>query len=252
MQFQQDDWVFERRQIESLESILIRPRKSTPTKLVTLCHGFGAPGTDLVGLFDDILGQLPDSTLLPAFLFPQGAIDLQDEGLPDARAWWRINMARLMQMAATHSFEAIRNDIPEGIDDAREMLCRTIQACVALNGWQGCSHIVGGFSQGAMLAVDTFFRGSIQNIEGLVICSGALICEQSWRQAGLSRAACERPMEVRIVQTHGTMDSVLPIETGRWLHEMLNDLNLNVLYDEFTGPHTIPGIAIERIASLLQ
>ena len=40
-------------------------------------------------LFEEILDFLPDDTPKPAFLFPEAPIDLEDEGMYGARAWWR-------------------------------------------------------------------------------------------------------------------------------------------------------------------
>jgi phospholipase/carboxylesterase len=246
MRFDPEVWSLDRSSFGSLDTILVRPAKSAPSCLVVMCHGFGAPGSDLVGLFEDILHFLPEDAQKPAFLFPEAPIDLEDEGMFGARAWWRINMAKLMQMSATNTFEEVRNSVPDGIDDAREKLCSCIEACREKQKWGKLPIVLGGFSQGAMLTVDTALRGTVEPVVGLLVFSGALICESLWRKAAL-----ERPLRVPVVQSHGTVDQVLPIATGRWLHSLLNQIGGIGELAEFHGPHTIPGDALESAAKLL-
>ena len=246
MRFDPDAWTLDRPSLGSLETITVRPIKIEPSCLVVMCHGFGAPGTDLVGVFEDILQNLPEDAGKPAFLFPEGPIDLEDEGMYGARAWWRINMAKLMQLSATNSFDEMRDVTPEGIDEAREKLCGCIQACREKYSWPNLPIVLGGFSQGAMLTVDTALRGNVKPLVGLLVYSGALICESKWRTA-----ASANPISVPYVQSHGQVDQVLPIATGRWLNALLNDIGCVGQLAEFHGPHTISNEAIQNTAKLL-
>ncbi len=246
MRFDPDAWTLERPTLGTLDTIAVRPIKSEPSCLVVMCHGYGAPGSDLVGLFEDILHHLPEDSDKPAFLFPEGPIDLEDEGLYGARAWWRLNMAQLMQMSATNSFDKMRDAIPDGIDQAREKLCACIEQYRQKNQWTDLPIVLGGFSQGAMLTVDTALRGSVSPVVGMFVFSGALICESLWRAA-----ATAKPLSIPMVQSHGRIDPILPIATGRWLHSLLRDVGCVGTLFEFDGPHTIPGEALENAAKLL-
>ncbi|HUP81942.1 MAG TPA: lysophospholipase [Pirellula sp.] len=246
MRFDPEAWSVDRPTLGTLTTVLVRPTKNDPSCLVVLCHGFGAPGTDLVGLFEDLLYLLPDSVAKPAFLFPEAPIDLEDEGMFGARAWWRLNMAQLMQMSATNSFDKIRDAVPDGIDKAREQLCNCIEQCRKKHRLSNSPVVLGGFSQGAMLAVDTALRGNVGPIAGLLVFSGALICETLWRKAVLTK-----PLSIPMVQSHGLMDQILPISTGRWLYSLLLDAGCDGQLTEFNGPHTIPSEALERTAKLL-
>jgi len=155
-------------------------------------------------------------------------------------------MAQLMQMSATNSFDKLRDAVPDGIDKAREQLCNCIEQCRQKHLWSKLPIVLGGFSQGAMLTVDTALRGTVGPIVGLLVFSGALICEMLWRKSMLTK-----PLSIPIVQSHGQMDQILPISTGRWLHSLLLDAGCDGQLAEFNGPHTIPSEALERTAKLL-
>jgi phospholipase/carboxylesterase len=246
MRFDPEAWRMERAKFGSLNTVLISPAKELPKSIVVLCHGFGASGTDLVGCFEDILDCLPDETPKSAFLFPEAPIDLSDEGMYGARAWWSINMAQLMQMNATNSFDQMRQAVPPGIDSARDLLCNCVHACQEKYKWSQVPIILGGFSQGAMLTVDVALRGTLEHVIGLLVFSGALVCESLWREA-----ANKKPLNIPIIQSHGRSDQVLAISTGRWLNGLLNEIGCQGSLIEFNGPHTIPGEAIEQAASLI-
>lgn len=250
MKFDPEAWVFSRPSLGELESVLISPAKQSPKSLVVLCHGFGAPGTDLVNLFDDLLYYLPDESPQFALLFPAGPIDLEDQGLPGGRAWWRLNMAKLMQMAATNSFHEMRNVEPPEIHEVRSQLVLCIRAALdklcadhALTAEPPV--VLGGFSQGAMLSVDTLLRGNLTKVSGLFAYSGGLICESAWRECS------SKVRGLSFVQSHGTQDTVLPFETGQWLHELLKEMGMLGGMLRFDGPHTIPTEAIMQSAKLL-
>jgi phospholipase/carboxylesterase len=155
-------------------------------------------------------------------------------------------MAQLMQMSATNSFDKIRNVKPEGVDEAREKLCKCIEECREKYNWHELPIVLGGFSQGAMLTVDTALRGRVKPLAGMLVFSGALICESLWREA-----AAANPISVPYVQSHGLVDQVLPIATGRWLNALLNDIRCVGQLAEFNGPHTISSEAIKNAAKLL-
>lgn len=247
MRFDADTWTLERKVRGGLESILIAPRAKDPAVFVTLCHGFGAPGRDLVSLAEELVPLLAEGDAKPAFLFPCGPLDLEEtHGMPDARAWWPINMARLAQLAAVDNLDELRNEIPPGIDYARTKLEDCVVDCLSDKQWNSATLVMGGFSQGAMLSVDVALRSTRLSPAGLIAWSGALICESAWNQA--YRKA---PRSIQVFQSHGRQDMILPLSTGRALNSFLRNLSLQVDYAEFQGPHTIGVESIEGAARLL-
>ncbi len=135
--------------------------------------------------------------------------------MPGGRAWWPINMARLMQLAATNDFSAMRNEVPPGIDSARNALVATTYELLSRYALSPASLTLGGFSQGAMVAVDTVLRGMDEAPKRLVAFSGALICEDLWSQR------LDRLASTELLQSHGRYDTILPVESGRWLYGLL-------------------------------
>ncbi|MCU0706865.1 MAG: lysophospholipase [Pirellula sp.] len=248
MKFDTQGWGLDRGNWGGLHGILIAPRNRDPQLMVTFCHGFGAPGTDLVSLTEEIVPLLSDDLTPPAFFFPEGPIDLEETyGMPGASAWWPLNMAMLAELAAADDFSALQDQVPAGLDAARTQLVEAITSCASSKGWDSLSHVLGGFSQGSMLAVDTALRGASLNVKGVVIWSGALICESVWREAH-----CHRALQVPAFQSHGTQDSILPVSAGRALNQFLSDLGWTIDGMEFQGPHTIPMAGIEGAARLIE
>jgi phospholipase/carboxylesterase len=97
-----------------------------------------------------------------------------------------------------------------------------------------------------MLAVDTAMRGTVEPVIGLVVLSGALICESQWR-----KAFTDKPLALPLVQSHGRQDPILPIATGRWLQKLLCDAGCIGQLIEFNGQHSIPSEALQETAKLL-
>jgi phospholipase/carboxylesterase len=247
MKLNPESWYLERKVWGKLDSILIAPRGKNPAALVVLCHGFGAPGTDLVPLAEEIVPLLPEGDSFPAFLIPAAPMDLEDShGMPGARAWWLINMAKLAELSAVDNLDALRNEIPPGIDEARGALEDCIEACLSDKQWSATPLVLGGFSQGAMLSVDTAIRSHRISPVALIVWSGALICESSWKQAFETR-----PRNFQVFQSHGRQDMILPVSTGRSLLGFLRELALPIEYSEFYGPHTIATESLEGAAKLL-
>ena len=214
-----------------------------PSRLVVLCHGFGAPGQDLVPIGDFLLQGLGQSAQQYRFIFPEAPIDLTSEGMPGGRAWWSLNMQRLMALFEANDFSELRTEVPPGIDEARDKIVDTIES--ARNSMPRCeSLVIGGFSQGAMLTLDATLRGLSTPPDGLIQFSGTLICEPLWQQHR------DRLQSVRVMQSHGTSDFVLPYSAALWLREFLEGSS-EFEFISFDGPHAIPMESLQGAIELL-
>jgi phospholipase/carboxylesterase len=234
-------WRHTRKEIGELRCNLIVPVHRPATHLVTLCHGFGAPGDDLLGMVPWFLEEMQDRfpDVAPIWLVPAAPLSLEEDGMPGGRAWWRLSVQSLIDSFATGKYDVLKQHVPEGIDAARNKLTTAIELTQQEYNITPQRTIVAGFSQGAMISVDTALRGLSEPPGGLWLYSGLLICESIWRPLA------SRLHSTSIVQSHGTQDPILPIAGGKWLRDMLTEQGNRVDFVSFVGPHTIPPEAID-------
>jgi phospholipase/carboxylesterase len=205
--------------------------------LVVLLHGFGAPGDDLVPLWR-VLGAPRGAR----FAFPAAPIALSGWGLMgDSRAWWEIDIARLQMDLMTGSIERLAREVPDGLMEAREQLVSTLDALERALGVAQENVYLGGFSQGAMLSCDTALRTK-RPFAGLVLLSGALIAEDEWRPLMTARAG------LKVFQSHGTHDPILPFRGAELLRDALTSAGLVVTFQSFRGQHEIPETVLQKLA----
>ncbi|MEM6468679.1 MAG: lysophospholipase [Planctomycetota bacterium] len=223
----------------------------TPSVLVILCHGFGAPGSDMVGVAEAWCSVLGENAKDFRFLCPIAPLSLDELGIPGGRAWWEINMSRLMQLVEASRFEELHSETPPGLDDARESFGSLVNAALGELSEQAKSPmasiplVLGGFSQGAMLTMDASLRGSFPAPRLLFQFSGTVVCQAEW-SASMSRLA-----STRIYQAHGMQDPILPFSSAERLRDLLNAAQLDVTFHAFQGPHTIDSESIAETASML-
>lgn len=214
-----------------------------PSFAVVLCHGYGAPGTDLVPMAHELLRARPELAERVRFLFPEAPLELP--GFFGGRAWWHIDIARYERAMRTGEIRDMRTEVPDGLPSSRRKLMGLLEAAQAEMGLPLGHFLLGGFSQGAMLATDVTLR--LEDAPaGLAALSGTLLCEEEWRPRASKRAG------LPVLQSHGTVDPILPFQAAEWLHEMLSESGLNVEFIPFHGAHTIPGEAMLSLAGMIE
>ena len=206
--------------------------------LVVLLHGFGAPGDDLVTLWRYL--NVPDDV---RFLFPAAPLQLS-MGFGDARAWWMLDMERLTQARAQGQWDALSQEIPRGLSPARTQMQDVLSLAIETLSVPSPSLILGGFSQGAMLATDLVLHTEIP-FAGLVLLSGTLIAKQEW----LARLPNRQGLPV--FQSHGTDDPILSFSMAQQLREHIQKAGLQVSWVEFRGGHEIPIQVLQGLGAFL-
>jgi phospholipase/carboxylesterase len=204
--------------------------------LVVLFHGYGAPAEDLVPLARVM--HVPDGT---RFAFPGAPIQLP-MGFGDARAWWQIDVAALEQAMASGELRDLSGAVPDGLLEARELAKATLTALVDALGPSRV--VLGGFSQGAMLALDLALHTDIP-LAGVVLMSGTLLSEDEWRARLPDRKG------LRVFQSHGKLDPLLSFDLAERLHEMLDSGGLPVTFVPFRGAHEIPPPVLTGVEAFL-
>lgn len=216
-----------------------------PDLLVVLCHGFGAPGDDLVPLGEELLERVPALQGRTRFVFPEAPLDLAELGNPGGRAWWHIDMESLIlrqQGIAVPEETSLPADLPR----SRRMLLALIDEATRGAGLPLSRVVLGGFSQGAMLTTDVALRLE-EAPAALGIFSGTLVsaAEKEWS----ARAPARRGL--RVFQTHGMADPLLSFQKAEALRDLLTGAGLVVEFLPFRGGHTIVSAALDRFGAMI-
>ncbi|MBK5281330.1 MAG: hypothetical protein JJE16_04485 [Nitrospiraceae bacterium] len=206
--------------------------------LVVLLHGFGASGDDLVSLADVL--HVPAGT---RFVFPEGPLSLSF-GPRDARAWWLIDMARIAADQAAGRVRDLSQDIPKGLAPARATMLAFLKEVEQQFGADPRKTILGGFSQGAMLACDVMLRTTLP-YAGLIQLSGTLLATQEWAPLLQKRKG------LPVFQSHGVQDELLPYVGAEALRDRLMHAGLSVEWHSFRGGHEIPRAVLQRLGPFI-
>jgi phospholipase/carboxylesterase len=204
------------------------------TLTVILLHGFGAPGDDLVGLAS-MLGQ-PRIR----FVFPEAPLELS--GMYGARAWWLLDLAKLEQELRAGTPRDRSSEVPAGLPEARTQLGRFVDQVAARFGAERI--VLGGFSQGAMLALDVALHRDAPPA-GIVLMSGTIVAEHVWTPRLPKLAG------VPVFQSHGRTDMLLPFGVAETLRDKLREAGALVEWHPFTGGHEIPAPVLAELGTFL-
>jgi phospholipase/carboxylesterase len=212
---------------------------------VVLCHGYGAPGDDLVSLAPEVLRAAPALEGRVCFVFPEAPLELPQMGPWDSRAWWpldeRILDAALAKGRPIDSERAAPSELPA----LRGMLARLLAELESRHGFPISRTLLGGFSQGAMLATDTVLRLPLTPA-GLCVFSGTLFDEEAW-----TRLAPDRKGMPALV-SHGRQDPLLSFPAAERLYHLLADAGVAAKFVPFDGPHTIAPEGFAAFVGLLR
>ncbi len=217
-------------------------QETGPDAIVILCHGFGAGGSDLVPCTAELIGT-DDRLKNVLFVFPAAPIEL--DPMMDSRAWWPLDMEKFQQMMLSGETRDLRGESPVELPECRRMISAIIDSVCSGFGLSADKVVVGGFSQGSMLATDVALHHG-EPLGGLIVWSGALLCESEWIAAATAHAP------ITVYQSHGKTDPILSFSGAELLREMLVAHGHQVEFDEFPGEHTIPAVAIEGAKKLIR
>ena len=209
--------------------------------MLLLMHGFGAPGEDLVPLARQLA---VDKSV--RFAFPAAPLLLDPSVPPEAsgRAWWLLDMAELQRATMQRDFTLLTTRIPDGLSEARGQVLALLDALERDHAVSRDKLVLGGFSQGAMLATDVSLRAE-RPPAALAILSGSLIAAQEWLPLMKARAG------LPVLQSHGRADPVLSFEIAELLRQELTNAGLSVEFVTFNGGHGIPNGAVDALGKLV-
>jgi phospholipase/carboxylesterase len=191
---------------------------------IMLMHGFGAPADDLVPLAEVLDFQ-------GTFSFPPAPLDLGPQFF-GGRAWWMLDPD-----VFEHPDRDRSEEIPDGLADARQQVIELVEKIDE-------PLVLGGFSQGAMLACDVALHTK-RPLAGLVLLSATLIAAPEWRPLVSNRRG------LRVFQSHGKQDPLLTYDGAEKLRDLLTEGGLAVEFHAFRGGHEIPPEVLRALDEFL-
>ncbi len=209
-----------------------------------LFHGYGADAHDLFSLH-----ELLDPNEEWNWFFPQGLLNIPLGVHAEGRAWWNIDLARLQTRPGEWNFAA---EVPKGLEGA------SFHGQNILRALENHKVVIGGFSQGAMLTVETVSAhfealaatqsSPDSQIQGVLLFSGALIARSL-----LQDRSPKVGKGIPFVQSHGLQDPVLPYLGAKTLHQFLTETyQWQGSLTSFQGGHEIPIKPLNLARALLQ
>lgn len=205
--------------------------------LVVLMHGFGAPGTDLIGLW-----RILDVPRGVRFAFPEAPGEMP--GMLGARAWWMLDLDRT-ETELAQGPRSYANEIPPGMEAATDQVVQMLAELQEALGVSNERLIVGGFSQGSMAACNAVFARDVTPA-GLVVLSGTPVNLSAWK------AGMEKRTGLRVLQSHGDHDPLLSFQAAEDLRDEMRGAGLRTEWVPFRGGHELPMPVLEGLAGFIK
>jgi phospholipase/carboxylesterase len=200
-----------------------------PLTLVLL-HGYAMRPADL--------SPFAHSLPVPAFfLFPQGLLDTPGGG----HCWWGVD-EEAREAAIAAGPRDLTNEHPGGLPSARLQLGRFLDAVAT--EYEPIRTVIGGFSQGGMLALDWVLRGA-QPPDGVVLFSSSRVATDEW----LPRR--NRLQNLPVFVSHGATDRDLAYAAGERLRDFVLESGARLTWVPFEGGHEIPLIVWRALRKFL-
>lgn len=169
-----------------------------PRQLVVICHGLGASGKDLIAIAPSLAETLPHA-LFVAPNAPDPCDLVEPEEGVHARQWFSLRDWRPAAMEA-------------GARAAAPVLDRFIDEMLAAHGIAPENYALAGFSQGAMMVLQTGLRRQTAP-RAILAYAGILL--------GPERLAEEIANRAPVLLVHGERDDVISVEFSRMAAEIL-------------------------------
>jgi phospholipase/carboxylesterase len=213
---------------------VLRKGGKGPPNLVLL-HGYGSAAEHWLPYAQTI--SFPP---VGRFLFPQAPeMIARTDGVLDGRAWWNLDLAAHRQPGKL-GVDLTQED-PDGVRRAAKLVCRAIDR---EGNTRAHPFVLGGFSQGAMVACEVAFS-SDEPLAALVILSGTPLDRAGWRSGVAKRKG------LPIFMSHGRADNILPFDLAERLHAELVAAGLAVTFVPFDGGHAIPEEVVTALGAFL-
>lgn len=175
------------------------------------------------------------------FVFPRAPeTTVPPDGPIGGRAWWRLDLSAHIPPGRT--VPDLSATQPPGILNAAALVRTLLRD---LEWWPRGQIVLGGFSQGAMVASEVAFMAD-DDLTALVLLSGTTVDEAKWDHA----LAHRRGLPVFI--SHGRRDEILPFEVADRFRRKLEAAGLRVTWLPFDGGHDVPQEVVVGLNAFLK
>lgn len=206
-----------------------------PPTLILL-HGFGSSAEEWTPFTQTIEWPAPGR-----FVFPQGPATTGSPAAPvGGRAWWPLGLRAFISPGS--NLPDLSRARPPGLESAADAVVALLKN---LSRRPGGPLVLGGFSQGAMVAAEVAYRTKVP-LAGLVLLSGTPVDEQVW-QSGYGQ---RRGLPVFLA--HGRTDPVLPFSGSERMQRDLAAAGNRVTWHPFDGGHEIPAEVVIALNKFLR
>jgi phospholipase/carboxylesterase len=204
---------------------------SHPDAAVIWLHGLGADGNDFVPIVEEM--RLPASLSI-RFVFPHAPVRpvTLNNGLR-MRAWYDIAPGDITNRADIAGVRASQAQVEALIarEKARGIAAQRI--------------VIGGFSQGGVIALHTGLRHS-ERLAGIVALSTSIVLGDL-----LEDEASPANRDVPIFMAHGTSDPMVRLEWGEAGRGALAAAGYRVEWHTYAMPHAVVWEEIEAVSAFL-
>jgi phospholipase/carboxylesterase len=208
-----------------LSGPMLPPASGNPRQLVVLLHGYGSDGRDLIALGQYWRDSFPDAIFVAPNAHEVCA------GNPYGYQWFPLDLER----PATREI---------GAEAARPVITQFLHDLWTQTGLGPENTVLMGFSQGAMMALDTGLRLKTP-LKGIIAFSGMVIAPEKLRDGIASKPP--------VLLIHGDVDEVVPVIGSEAALPMLIDLGIPAQLHISPGAgHTIAQDGLEAATGFLR
>jgi len=203
-----------------------------------LLHGYSAAPQDWLPFVDTIR-----VSSRRRFIFPEAPEQTTPPDGPNGgRAWWRLDLGSYRRSASV--LPDLSRAHPDGLVHAADQVRLLTNEVEQRLRSDPRETILGGFSQGAMVAAEIAFRTD-EPLRALVLLSVTPVNEAAWT------AAMPKRRGLPVFLAHGRRDDTLGFAAALRLERAMRRAGLRVMWVPFDGGHEIPAEVVGALNRFL-
>tara|TARA_A100001015_G_scaffold313552_1_gene421028 strand:- start:1345 stop:2043 length:699 start_codon:yes stop_codon:yes gene_type:complete len=202
---------------------------------IIMFHGYGANGEDLIPF-----AQAIDPDKKFNWIFPEAKKNIDFQFFGGGFTWFDFDVDSFIQNLEKGIWEVDEMVNEAELDKLSSELDELVQAL-------GCSMdqvILGGFSQGSMVALDWGLR-SVKAPMGFVLLSSSILSLPRWKERMKNKS-------IPIFQSHGIQDPLLPFSVAKRLNQTFLEAGWPSQFEAFEGGHEVTEPVLNGVKKLLE